>query len=171
MISGYSDHSANERTFLAWVRTGIAVIAFGFVIEKFNLFVLAIASSTSSEAAHRLQLDQLQLESLSGPLGRYDGLALMLGGLVLIVIATARFVRTGRRLDDPETHPATSIRVELISCSLGAGARRLRDALPRHCRLDATSRAAPRLRPDLPAALAAGVAGDRSFATRAASST
>src|ERR1700730_5126143 len=101
-------------TFLAWVRTGIAVIAFGFVIEKFNLFVLAIASSTSTEAVHRLQLYQLQLESLSGPLGRYDGLALMLAGLVLIVIATARFVRTGRRLDDPETHPATSIRVELI---------------------------------------------------------
>jgi putative membrane protein len=113
MISGYSDHAASERTFLAWVRTGIAVIAFGFVIEKFDLFVLAIASSTSA-AAHRLQLDQLQLESLSGPLGRYDGLALMLGGLVLIVIATARFVRTGRRLDDAETHPATSIRVELI---------------------------------------------------------
>jgi len=29
MIRGYSDHAANERTFLAWVRTGIAVIAFG----------------------------------------------------------------------------------------------------------------------------------------------
>jgi len=38
MIRGYSDHAANERTFLAWVRAGIAVIAFGFVIEKFNLF-------------------------------------------------------------------------------------------------------------------------------------
>ncbi len=36
MIRGYSDHAANERTFLAWVRTGIAVIAFGFVIEKFT---------------------------------------------------------------------------------------------------------------------------------------
>jgi uncharacterized membrane protein YidH (DUF202 family) len=37
VISGYSDHAANERTFLAWVRTGIATIAFGFVVEKFNL--------------------------------------------------------------------------------------------------------------------------------------
>jgi uncharacterized membrane protein YidH (DUF202 family) len=37
MIRGYSDHAANLRTFLAWVRTGIAVIAFGFVIENFNL--------------------------------------------------------------------------------------------------------------------------------------
>jgi putative membrane protein len=37
MIPGYSDHAANERTLLAWVRTGIALIAFGFVVEKFNL--------------------------------------------------------------------------------------------------------------------------------------
>ena len=70
MIRGYSDHAANERTFLAWVRTGIAVIAFGFVIEKFNLFALAMASASSPDAGHRLQL-----ERLSGPLGRYDGLA------------------------------------------------------------------------------------------------
>ena len=48
MIRGYTDHAANERTFLAWVRTGIAVMAFGFVIEKFNLFVLTIASSASA---------------------------------------------------------------------------------------------------------------------------
>ncbi len=36
MICDYTDHAANERTFLAWVRTGIIVIAFGFIIEKFN---------------------------------------------------------------------------------------------------------------------------------------
>ena len=71
MIPGYSDHAANERTFLAWVRTGIAVIAFGFVIEKFNLFVLTVASSTSTEATQRL------LERLQGPFGRYDGHALI----------------------------------------------------------------------------------------------
>ncbi|MGC2220909.1 MAG: DUF202 domain-containing protein [Methylocella sp.] len=109
MIRGYSDHAANERTFLAWVRTGIAVIAFGFVIEKFNLFVLTIASSTSAEVARRLQL-----ERLSGPLGHYGGLALIVGGLALIVAATARFVRTGRLLDDPETHSAGSVRAERI---------------------------------------------------------
>jgi hypothetical protein len=27
MIEGYSDHAANERTFLAWVRTGVAPTA------------------------------------------------------------------------------------------------------------------------------------------------
>jgi putative membrane protein len=109
MIRGYSDHAANERTFLAWARTGIAVIAFGFVIEKFNLFVLTIASATSLEAGRRLQL-----ERLSGPLGRYDGLALIVLGLALIVFAAVRFVRTGRRLDDEQTHSAGSARAELL---------------------------------------------------------
>ena len=28
-------HMANERTFLAWIRTSIGIMAFGFVIEKF----------------------------------------------------------------------------------------------------------------------------------------
>jgi uncharacterized membrane protein YidH (DUF202 family) len=32
-------HLANERTFLAWIRTSIALMAFGFVVEKFALFV------------------------------------------------------------------------------------------------------------------------------------
>jgi putative membrane protein len=109
MIRGYSDHAANERTFLAWVRTGIAVIAFGFVVEKFNLFVMTMASVGSFEAGHRLQI-----ERASGPLGRYDGLALVLAGLAMIVAAAVRFVRTGRRLDDEEVHPAGSLRGELI---------------------------------------------------------
>ena len=91
------------------MRTGIAVIAFGFIIEKFNLFVLTIASSASPEVAHRLQL-----ERLSGPLGRYGGVALIIGGLALIVAATARFVRTGRLLDDPELHSTSNARAGLI---------------------------------------------------------
>jgi len=54
MIQGYSDHAANERTFLAWVRTGIAVIALGFVIEKFNLFMLALAGSMTGARSAQL---------------------------------------------------------------------------------------------------------------------
>ena len=43
MIKRYSDHAANERTFLAWVRTAIAVMAFGFLIERFDLFLKYLA--------------------------------------------------------------------------------------------------------------------------------
>ena len=108
MIRDYSDHAANERTFLAWLRTGIAVIAFGFVIEKFNLFVLTIAIG-SLDAERRLQL-----ERLSGPLGRYDGLALIVLGIALVVFGTARFIRTGRLLDDRQTHLVGTVRTELL---------------------------------------------------------
>jgi putative membrane protein len=37
MIERYTDHAANERTFLAWVRTSIAIMAFGLLVEKFDL--------------------------------------------------------------------------------------------------------------------------------------
>jgi putative membrane protein len=109
MIRNYRDHAANERTFLAWVRTGIAVIAFGFVIEKFNLFVLAMASANSQDVGR-----QKLLEKLSGPLGRYDGLALIIVGIVLIVFAAARFVRIGWLLDDQESHSTGGVGAELI---------------------------------------------------------
>jgi inner membrane protein YidH len=112
MISGYSDHAANERTFLAWIRTGIAVIAFGFLIEKFNLFLLTLAAAGIGNEVHRPQL-----ASLSGHIGRYDGLVLILGGIGLVVLATTRFVRTTRLLDDAQVHSASSVRTELVLCA------------------------------------------------------
>lgn len=33
------DYMANERTFLAWIRTSVGIMAFGFVVEKFTLFL------------------------------------------------------------------------------------------------------------------------------------
>ena len=38
-----SDHLANERTFLAWIRTSIGIMAFGFVVVKFTLFMRQLA--------------------------------------------------------------------------------------------------------------------------------
>ena len=107
MIQSFSDHAANERTFLAWVRTGIAVIALGFVIEKFNFFVLTLARTAGLG-------NSLQLERLAGPLGRYEGLAFIAGGIALIGLATARFARATALIDDPKTHPASNVRAELI---------------------------------------------------------
>lgn len=107
MIQSFGDHAANERTFLAWVRTGIAVIALGFVIEKFNLFVLTLARTAGLG-------NRLALHRLGGSLGRYEGLAFIGGGIALIVLATARFARTTALIDDEKTHRAKSVRAELI---------------------------------------------------------
>ena len=38
-----SDHLANERTFLAWIRTSVGIMAFGFVVVKFSLFVKQVS--------------------------------------------------------------------------------------------------------------------------------
>jgi len=109
MIGGYSDHAANERTYLAWVRTGIAIIAFGFLIEKFNLFLLTVMNAALGDVTQRAQLARL-----TGGVGRYDGLVLIFGGLGIVVLSTARFVRTTRLLDDAEAHSARSVHTELI---------------------------------------------------------
>jgi putative membrane protein len=109
MIEKYSDHAANERTFLAWVRTGIAIIAFGFVVEKFNLFVRTMAEANASDNAGRLRL-----ERFSGSFSHYDGFALILIGMALIVLSFVRFVRTSRMIDDQQSHLAGGIKVEFV---------------------------------------------------------
>jgi len=43
-----SDHLANERTYLAWIRTGIAIIALGFVVARFGLFLREISPLAQS---------------------------------------------------------------------------------------------------------------------------
>jgi putative membrane protein len=108
MIGDYRDHAANERTFLAWIRTGIAVIAFGVVIEKFNVFMLTLASTALAQG------QRSELARLFGRVGRYDGLALIFGGVGLVILATIRFIRTARLLDDAQMHSAHNARAELI---------------------------------------------------------
>ncbi|HEY1615600.1 MAG TPA: DUF202 domain-containing protein [Rhizomicrobium sp.] len=109
MIHGYTDHAANERTFLAWVRTGIAIVAFGFVVEKFNLFLQTINAVGGGKASTRWHPP--------GVVGHYEGLALILGGVGLIILATVRFVRITRSLDDDQPHTAKGIRAELVLCA------------------------------------------------------
>ena len=46
--SGPSDYLAAERTFLAWIRTGLALMGFGFVVARFGLFLQALQISQSN---------------------------------------------------------------------------------------------------------------------------
>ncbi|WP_159728001.1 YidH family protein [Methylosinus sp. Ce-a6] len=101
MIRDYVSHAANERTFLAWVRTGIAIMALGFVIEKFDLFVHTI--SITLPAAERGPILR-RFDKLSGPLASGGGGVLALGGVALIVVATLRFIHTRRLIADEAQH-------------------------------------------------------------------
>ncbi|MBW7974134.1 DUF202 domain-containing protein [Bradyrhizobium sp. BR 10289] len=95
MIPAYSDHAANERTFLAWVRTGLAIMSFGIVVEKFDLFIQTLAISQANDVLRRAQL-----ERISNHLGPHESIALVAGGVALIAIQTLRFARNSRLLDD-----------------------------------------------------------------------
>ena len=89
MITRYSDHAANERTFLAWVRTATAMMAFGFVIERFDLFLRYAAPPAA----------QQKIAPHGGAFANAAGLAFIVLGVAIIVIAGWRFVQTAKDID------------------------------------------------------------------------
>jgi putative membrane protein len=108
MIKNFTDHSANERTFLAWVRTAIAVMAFGFLVEKFDLFLELAAPSLAGR-------------SLSMPgqrFGNVAGLSLIVFGTGMIALAAARFLRTAKNIDSAKQHATMGSRMDLTLAGL-----------------------------------------------------
>lgn len=91
MIPHFTDHSANERTYLAWVRTAISVMAFGFLLERFDIFLLftSRAAVTATKVA----------EGLHTRASQWLGLGLLLVGALMIVGATLRFYRNRRLIE------------------------------------------------------------------------
>ncbi len=96
MIAHYTDHAANERTFLAWVRTGLAVAAFGLLLAKLNVFLDVIAGEsvprTPAESSNALIVAA----------GHHVGLALVLIGIAIIARSGVAFARTRRDIDSDE---------------------------------------------------------------------
>ncbi len=103
MIKRYSDHAANERTFLAWVRTAIAVMAFGFVIERFDLFIQVVAP----------QITQRQISPHGQIFANVAGLAFIAIGVAMIVIAGLRFVRTAKDIENDNEVPGAGTRFDV----------------------------------------------------------
>jgi putative membrane protein len=103
MIKRYSDHAANERTFLAWVRTAIAVMAFGFVIERFDLFLQVAAP----------QLALRKFAPHGQAFANAAGLAFIAIGVVMIVIAGLRFRKTAKDIESEDAVPSPGERFDL----------------------------------------------------------
>ena len=92
MIKRYSDHSANERTYLAWVRTSITIMAFGFLIEKFDLFVSFLGEKTGDEAHLHASLS-----------AEIAGIGLFLVGVTIVFTATIRFFTYKKAIESDES--------------------------------------------------------------------
>jgi len=85
-IRNFTDHSANERSFLAWVRTSLGVVGFGFLVTRFDI---------RSVVAHTA------------------GILLIVLGTAMIGVAAWRFARTAKEIDAEHLHPGTGSRVDL----------------------------------------------------------
>jgi putative membrane protein len=81
------------------MRTGVAVIAFGFLIDRFDLFVLTMADAVSVRPEHHAQL-----ERISQAFGLSTGVWFILVGVAFIVAAAIRFVPTRSLLKDEKVY-------------------------------------------------------------------
>ena len=90
-----ADHLANERTFLAWIRTSIAVMGFGFVVVKFSLFIKQISFALGEKA--------IVSERAYSPV---IGVILVIMGSVMTLLAFFRYRYIERKLQSGGPFPS-----------------------------------------------------------------
>ncbi|NJN20665.1 MAG: DUF202 domain-containing protein [Leptolyngbya sp. RL_3_1] len=84
-IDRQREHQANERTFLAWLRTSVALVGFGFAIARFGIFLRQM----------KVVVEQPPFESIH-PLfnSQVLGISLVMLGVVVIGLAGWRYNTT-----------------------------------------------------------------------------
>jgi putative membrane protein len=83
------DHLANERTFLAWIRTSVGIMAFGFVVVKFSLFVKQVSLILGKE-------NVIQNRGYSAIVG----IILVAVGTVTSALSYLRYRQTAKQLEE-----------------------------------------------------------------------
>ena len=115
MLSDPRVFFAAERTLLAWVRTGLTIMAFGFVVARFGLFLrlLAVQSGAKPTIAFGPSHD---LANIVGIIMVLIGVACM----VLGAIQHKSYVSTLPPEDVPRTHNAIyPISLSIVLAALG----------------------------------------------------
>jgi putative membrane protein len=95
------DHLANERTFLAWVRTGAAIVVFGFAIGRFSI---AMRQLTAFEG-HPIRTAGLSVWMGSGSI---------VAGVLMVVAGLVRYRKTRAQLESDTFEPAGFV-VDLVT--------------------------------------------------------
>jgi putative membrane protein len=92
------DHLANERTFLAWVRTSLGLIGLGFVFARMGLFLrqLAEAGVTPHERGLRAGREFI-----------ISGVIFLLIGIALCAWSSRLYLRNCRAIDQENYEPDT----------------------------------------------------------------
>ena len=87
-----SDHLANERTFLAWMRTSVSLMIFGFVVEKFSLFV----------SLFEKEYGKINKINVAAPHGysAFFGVLLIAIGALLCILAFIKYKKIEKEIDN-----------------------------------------------------------------------
>ena len=108
MINRFLDHTANERTYLSWISTAIALMAFGFVIERFDIFISYITKMLGGDAHI----------SKSSYAANIAGIGLVIIAALIIIVATIRFLMYKKAIDSEEALPYGSVRIIIFLAAL-----------------------------------------------------
>jgi putative membrane protein len=84
-----NEHLSNERTFLAWVRTSIGIMAFGFVVVKFSLFVRQVGIVLGK-----------QIASQQHGFSNIIGIVLVAAGSSSLIISFVQYKRTEKQINN-----------------------------------------------------------------------
>ena len=98
-----SDHLANERTFLAWIRTSIGIMAFGFVVVKFSLFIKQISLLLGKETVVRQH-----------GYSSFIGILLVCVGAATSVFSYSRYAATKKQLNS-NTFKSSSLLIIILT--------------------------------------------------------
>lgn len=90
------EHLANERTFLAWLRTSISLIGFGLAITRFSLFLRQLQTTTVQKVAQSNSI--FNSENL--------GLSLVIVGVIVIALGAWRYNRVFRQIERADYRPS-----------------------------------------------------------------
>jgi len=94
-----TDHMANERTFLAWIRTIIAIMAFGFVVEKFSLFIRKFSYFLGRTLPHEATPSSFEYSSIFG-------IVLVAMGTVMGLLAFVRYKKVEKQINENNYQPS-----------------------------------------------------------------
>jgi putative membrane protein len=127
MTGKASDHLANERTFLAWVRTALGLIGLGFVLARMGLFLRQLALTAQG-------LSTLGAAGASGSVsvahGLHAGHEFLVSGVIFLVIGAAfcawsawNYDRNRRAIDaerfEPEKRSVAVLSIVVVLGGLG----------------------------------------------------
>lgn len=96
-----TEYLANERTFLAWLRTCIALMGLGFVVSRFSLFLREFSIIT--------KVQQQPGESPAHSLSTLLGMAMIVLGVVLLVYSLSNYVKAQRAIAAGQYAPKNNI--------------------------------------------------------------